>query len=467
MENLKKYFENGEKLFKSGKYAEAKEEWENGIQYIKQNKTIKDQKSSFLVSIGNVYFDSKDFKNALKNYKSAITSSKSESEKLYITLRIGECYYENGNEKKALEEFETLYIYEGKKAFENEDKKYFEIFNEKILKNPNKKTELREDFRDIFYFRDFETLKRVFDIYKIDAKYNGVNAFVYPMNVEKMKFFIERGLDPNADCGHTYPAIAYQSHSKENIEFLKKYNVDLKLAMEYNKDYNNLGSICNLMDCGVELGEYYFCTIYWLEHCSNIDIISVYRLSKLEIEKGLKITQRMQDAVVKIGERFEFYRDSFNKDEVDEYSEALDGLYKLFDVSPVARKEKNSLNKKITVKSTTWQEQHTELWKMLVPGSGKAESVQGEMIRIIGKVLHELLDNGAINWNMEYRKMLNTIPEYISRGVDTNNKDIIALVKKVNRNSDVDVLYPLNELIVKWVLANPNQIALGKVEYTL
>ena len=41
----------------------------------------------------------------------------------------------------------------------------------------------------------------------------------------------------------------------------------------------------------------------------------------------------------------------------------------------------------ISVKGEKWQDQYNELWNMLVPGNGKANTIQGEMIRIVGKRL--------------------------------------------------------------------------------
>ncbi len=43
--------------------------------------------------------------------------------------------------------------------------------------------------------------------------------------------------------------------------------------------------------------------------------------------------------------------------------------------------------------------QFHQLWDYLVPPSGRAETAQGEIIRIAGRVRHEMLDNGCINWD--------------------------------------------------------------------
>ena len=46
------------------------------------------------------------------------------------------------------------------------------------------------------------------------------------------------------------------------------------------------------------------------------------------------------------------------------------------------------------------------LWDYLVPPRGKAQTAQGEIIRIAGRVQYEFLDNGCINWDEDFKKML-------------------------------------------------------------
>lgn len=38
------------------------------------------------------------------------------------------------------------------------------------------------------------------------------------------------------------------------------------------------------------------------------------------------------------------------------------------------------------------------------------------MIRIAGKVAREIMDNGGINWDDEYKKMLDIFPHYFELG---------------------------------------------------
>lgn len=63
------------------------------------------------------------------------------------------------------------------------------------------------------------------------------------------------------------------------------------------------------------------------------------------------------------------------------------------------------------------------LWEYLVPPNGKAQTAQGEIIRIAGRVQHEFLDNGCINWDDDFQKMLDAFLEYLQLGNRFNEED--------------------------------------------
>lgn len=44
-----------------------------------------------------------------------------------------------------------------------------------------------------------------------------------------------------------------------------------------------------------------------------------------------------------------------------------------------------------------WQEEFDKLWKELVPASGRAETLHGELIRAAGRLTHEYYNNGNFN----------------------------------------------------------------------
>lgn len=44
-----------------------------------------------------------------------------------------------------------------------------------------------------------------------------------------------------------------------------------------------------------------------------------------------------------------------------------------------------------------WQKEFDELWNELVPASGQAETLHGELIRAAGRLTHEYFNNGNLN----------------------------------------------------------------------
>ncbi|MDE6031034.1 MAG: hypothetical protein K2G32_05370, partial [Oscillospiraceae bacterium] len=67
----------------------------------------------------------------------------------------------------------------------------------------------------------------------------------------------------------------------------------------------------------------------------------------------------------------------------------------------------------IIVTETEEKAQFRQLWDYLVPPSGRAATAQGEIIRIAGRVQHELMDNGGMNWEEDFSKMLRAFTKYV------------------------------------------------------
>ena len=348
-----------------------------------------------------------------------------------------------------------------------------------------KRKTLVDNLQSIIDGGDLDAFKAVFDKCEITATNKGkttCNALSYKrLTPAHIQFLIDNGIDINADCGWGYPAVALQAHDMDNLRCLLENGADIDLvvvsyrgnALTHVASITDAVAVKNLLECGaatdIKTGwENLSVLDTALAHCQNSYIVEALEISKMLLSKGVKASNKTKGYVHKIGEQFEFFRMDFNKDFVDEYSDALDELYQLFDVEPVPRRVVYDGKSKIVVKATTWQKQHEELWNMLVPGKGAANTVQGEMIRIVGKVLHEILDNGGMNWDGEYRKMLKAMAEYfhMADGMSAELvKEACSLIQRVSVNTDKKTLYRLNELVVQWVLANPLPIKLEQVDY--
>ena len=87
----------------------------------------------------------------------------------------------------------------------------------------------------------------------------------------------------------------------------------------------------------------------------------------------------------------------------------------------------------------TEKEEFQSFWDLLVPPKGKAETVQGEVIRIAGRIEYEFLDNGCINWDEDFKKMLDAFLRYVQLGNGFSGDDLSSaelLVHLLKDNGD-------------------------------
>jgi len=203
-----------------------------------------------------------------------------------------------------------------------------------------------------------------------------------------------------------------------------------------------------------------------LQQCSNAVLERMAPLAEDLLAAGAGRTERMKGFVEEIGKRFEFHRGNFNPESVEAASAALARLYELFDVAPVPRRALHDGKSTIVVKAARWQDQHRELRDLLVPGSGPAATVQGEVVRIAGRIWHELDDNGGVNWDGDFGRMADAYLRHVQTGSplpDHEIREAAAIVAQIKANFGNPAR--LVELAVAWVLANPKPIKLAPPPY--
>lgn len=346
-----------------------------------------------------------------------------------------------------------------------------------------KRKTLPDNIQEIIDSGSLEDFAAVFDRCEISATDRGqttANILSYRgLTPAHIQFLIDRGIDINSDCGWHMPAVAYQAYSSDNLQCLVDNGADINLCLGelYGNALYRAAAVlhdpvaaANLLRMGASVdGRFGWHSNTILDdaliRCNNIYIINMVEIARMLLDAGAKITDDTPAHVRKIGETFEFYRANFDKGQV---SDALQELYKLFDVEPVPMRTMHDGSSPIFVTEGTWPEQYSQLWDMLVPGTGAADTVQGEVIRIVGKISYELLDNGAVNWDDDYRKMASALTEYfhMADGLDSALVDeACAIAKKLSSKTDERTLARLTELAVKWVIATPAPVKLGDVDY--
>lgn len=345
-----------------------------------------------------------------------------------------------------------------------------------------KRKTLPDDLQEMIDSGDMQKFAEVFDKCEINATDRGKttrNVFSYHnLTIDHVRFLCEHGIDVNGDSGWGQTPAAFLADDMEMLKCLIEHGADIEHSITKNSGSalfycawtHRTGAVKNLLACGADpqpRGGWDNDTALdeALKRTHNIDTVKMAEIAVALLAAGAVISEKTKGYVEQIGRNFEFMRDNIAEDCVDELSEGLSRLYEIFDVPPVPRRVKYDGKTRITVKSKVWHEQQAELWEMLVPGSGHANTVQGEVIRITGRVAFELLDNGGINWDGEYVKMVKALPGYFRTADGDAAEKACEAAAKISSKSDKQEIYYLTKLAVEWVLANPDPIPLENVDY--
>ena len=344
-----------------------------------------------------------------------------------------------------------------------------------------KRKTLPKDFEELLKKGNLQELKEVFDKCELDAvggysKHTALGFDNCPH--ELAKWLVEQGANLEApDTRGNTPLLCRSRSIYGNIGSLLELgakvnarNNDKDTPLHEAADSHNAENTKLLMAKGARVDAVNANDFTPLDQalvsCSNIDIEETVKLAKIYLKAGVQITPEMKGFVAKIGERFEFHRASFNKKSVNKVSKALDELYLLFGVDPVAERILHDGKSPITTKAKDWEDQHQDFWEQLVPSSGPASTIQGEVIRISGRIFIELEENGGVNWDANYKKMADAFLTFIKQGVQLSDSEIEEteeIIKEVKRKEGDTTR--LCELAVIWVKNNPMPIKLPAVEY--
>ncbi len=349
-----------------------------------------------------------------------------------------------------------------------------------------KRVTLVDNFDDIVQNGNLEEFKAIYDKCDINASKRALHKnalhYVCGMTDEMFWWLIDNGCDvEQRDSRGMTPLMSQASKAGGRCDILIKAGADVNAVSRDGHTalwhaasawYDNSEQIKWLLDAGADPDAKDFSGRNVLEaalnNASNITIKTLPSVVKLLLKSEVDITEKMRESVRVIGERFEFYRNEFNKDYLVETDAALLELYTIFAVEPVPHRKVYDGVSEIKVDATEWTKQFNELWDMLVPGKGHANTVQGEVIRICGRISHEILDNGAYNWDNEFKKMCHALSDYIELGKNADCSvmaELKMIISGIGSGSDKKSIYRLTELAVSWVLSNPMPFKLEKVNY--
>lgn len=366
------------------------------------------------------------------------------------------------------------------------------------------KTLLPKTFEELLKAGDIAALKAVFDTCELDARggYARHTALAFrDCPNELMRWLAGQGaaLEARDSYGRT-PLHEHAASWQGQVETLLGLGADIH-ATDRDADTPlhkaaraaNVAAVRMLLERGARPDALNASNLTplaaGLQHCSNIQIEPLAAIAGMLLaadaprKRGLgdlvkravsggrsdrqAVTQQMRGFVQRIGETFEFHRGGFNPDYLEATSAALDRLYVLFDVPPVPRRVVHDGHAPISIRLMRWQDQHQELWALLVPSKGPASTVQGEVIRIAGRVADEVDRNGACNWDADYGKMTRALLAHLGSGSPlpvAERERATRLVAEVRDREGATG--ELCELAVEWVKLNPKPVPLSAPGYT-
>ena len=378
-----------------------------------------------------------------------------------------------------------------------------------------KKKTLPANFKELLEANDLDALKAVFNECELNAydrsSFKTPALSFYKIPLELMDWLITQGADINAKDEYERTPLHYhaQVNNVEKVALLLERGADINVKDEYDRtplyyhaQVNNVEKVALLLEKGADIESKaaydetpLFAAGYhpevtalliakganinakddmkhnpmeaMLHTVQSIDISKAAKTAELYLKAGLKPTKFAKEQITRIGEDFEFHREKFNPEYLEETDAGLQQLYKLFNVPPVPRRIQHDGQSSIILTGDTWEKRYMQAWDSLVPSNGSAATVQGEVVRIAGRINLELLRNAMGNWDKEYRKMLTAISGYLQQGNSLSENELseVADIQKHILEDDGTGTKRLCELATAWVVQNPQPIALGKVNY--
>lgn len=312
--------------------------------------------------------------------------------------------------------------------------------------------------------------KNKLDTFKNHLGYDGKK-----FNAEKaLSVLNEIGVNATNDIGETPLIIAAYL---ERIEILKTIieqtqNIDQKVQGSITETalleacgQRRLASIKLLVEAGANLEQEDRFGLTPLSKIFTNTFSDPIPSATFLVSKGAKITDR----VIKMGM-------SWNKERFTDFLKTIN--YSLENVSlPVedtTQKEEIKIDTSIdiehlhnVVNKNDYFETAKIIWQKLVPKSGQADTVQGELLRAIEKLRDEAQRNGNGNFNKNchgllidfLRKELTSKNLFDQVITDKINDDLDRLSFKNNPYLEDDIYDRITEKIIDWYLKNPTQIS--------
>lgn len=221
------------------------------------------------------------------------------------------------------------------------------------------------------------------------------------------------------------------------------------------KDYNGYG---------------HFTPLETVLYESGLSCTKKCEICKILLDHGAEITERSRLFVSAFSETF--HRHNLGKPGTKFLQSQTEGLEKLCKMFDAEMRRGTSFHDGVSpIILTTvggFKNNFEELWDFLVPPRGRAQTAQGEVIRIAGRVRDELFRNGGMNWDEDYRKMLYAFREYLRLGNPVYSEEYVEEITGALLDGDVNdgMLVRIYYCALNWVEHNPEVMPLLDTDYS-
>ena len=299
---------------------------------------------------------------------------------------------------------------------------------------PKKKTTLPKNFRELCQAGDFAALQAIYADTDLNATERSVGK-MHPLAMRDtppafMQWLLDHGADANfRRTKDDSPPLFHQvtAGNTEQAAVLLQNGANVNYTNEYGNSILHFAEtpalIKLLLAHGAnpaaknKRGQTPFDSL--LDHAPLADTIAnTIACAQIYIQAGMEITEQQREQAAWLRDHYDEHMARFKVPHSPEGYAALRRLCEMFGVAPepVREEPQPAPTAPIVLAGDTLWDQYTNGWDALVPPSGRAATVQGEIIRIAGRIRDELLRNAMGNWGREYRKMINAFPKYAKLG---------------------------------------------------
>ncbi len=132
-EKVTELSEIGSKAFDSSAFMSAISSWEAAKKLLPEPQEDWEAYMWLSASIGDAYFHLEQIEFAKSSFFDALNNIEGQSNP-FVHYRLGQCFYKQGDEQKAIQSFLKAYMLDGKDIFSGkEGKKYLQLLQDKGL----------------------------------------------------------------------------------------------------------------------------------------------------------------------------------------------------------------------------------------------------------------------------------------------------------------------------------------------